>query len=83
MQNQEITLKLKTIVQKFNKDFSDWAKETGCVASFQWNYKDGKELEIHAVESLGLNAIDKIIYRKPPPSEEEIEKALKNRDIEI
>lgn len=72
----KVIVELSSVVEKFNEDFKQWMERTGCVASFQWNYLDGKEIQIKAVEDLSLTQIDKIIYRKEPPSDADMEKAL-------
>ena len=75
--SKKILHSLEAIVFEFNQKFYDWQKDTGCVANFQWNYVEGKILEIKAVESVDLISIDKIIFRRNKEiSEEEIKKAL-------
>lgn len=52
------------MVDQFNTQFSQWTKKYGARATFGWQYGNGVEKQIKALE---IVAIDKIIWRKPPP----------------
>ena len=69
---------LQQIVDQFNKAFEFWQKDSGCVASFQWDYREGKEMQIKAVQALEMAQVDQILYRREAPSENVIRDALNN-----
>jgi hypothetical protein len=65
---QMAVAKLQALVEKFNLEFDQWRKETGMVAVFSWGYTmDDDEA---ACKRMELHSVDRIIYRKPPPSAE-------------
>jgi len=70
----EVTKRLEEIVNRFNTEFHGWKQETGCVASFLWGYPadEKKNLQIRDIHSMGINAIDCIVYRRPAPTAEEM-----------
>ena len=61
--NDEIADALHNAVDQFNKCFNEWMDVSGCRATFAWKY--GADKSIKEIEIL---AIDRIIYRKPPPT---------------
>jgi len=61
---------LKEIVDKFNTDFEEWSRVSGCVVTFGWKYGG----EGRFVKALDVQGVDAIVWRKPPP--EEIERLL-------
>ena len=62
-QDQRVVM-LQQIVDQFNKAFEFWQKDSGCVASFQWDYREGKEMQIKAVQALEMAQVDQILYRR-------------------
>ncbi|NDC22617.1 MAG: hypothetical protein EBZ49_00580 [Proteobacteria bacterium] len=63
MNKEEVSKELTQIVNNFNEEFAKWMEKTGCRASFGWKYWHD-----HNVKSLEVQAIDLIVYRKPPPA---------------
>lgn len=57
---------LQDIVDAFNDAFARWTSATGNRVNFGWQYGDGKEKQIKALE---IQGIDKIVWRKPPPKQ--------------
>ena len=55
---------LQEIVNSFNEAFARWTEATQMRVNFGWQYGDGKEKFVKALEVQG---IDKIVWRKAPP----------------
>jgi hypothetical protein len=58
---------LQAIVAHFNAGFESWRAEHGMVANFGWSYTRNDQGE-EAPKVLQLYSVDRIIFRKPPPS---------------
>lgn len=68
---------LQAIVAHFNAGFEAWRREHGMVANFGWSYARNEQGE-EAPKILQLYSVDRIIFRKPPPSPEFIRAHLGN-----
>lgn len=67
--------KLHAIVTAFNIDFAQWRAEYGMVADFSWSYdRSGQGAE--ALKRMEVAGIDRIVYRKAPPSPEHFKQRL-------
>lgn len=63
-QSPKSAVELQEIVDQFNKQFNKWTKDHGARAIFGWTYGDGKDRQVKGLE---IQAIDIIVWRKPPP----------------
>lgn len=72
---QEHIQALNKIVDRFNRDFSEWMSGTCMAANFTWGYENkGKKLVI--------SDVSKIIYSKPPSNIlEKMGVKLHNEDV--
>ena len=60
---KEASDSLQSLVEDFNKNFTEWMNETGCRANIGWKYNTNNE----AIKRLEIQTIDLEVYRKPPP----------------
>jgi hypothetical protein len=67
---------LIALVTSFNQSLAEWSQKTGCVANFGWRYSVDKQPK--ALEILG---VDKILYRKPPPTLETMVAAMEQKKV--
>lgn len=69
---EKVSIELAAIVSDFNDRFDKWMQATGCRATFGWKY--GLHQQIKAME---IQAVDFIVYRKPPPAFSTLGDAMK------
>ena len=63
MDKEKAVADLQEIVRQFNKEFDMWSIMYDARVQFGWGYgKPGEQ-----VKKMEIQAIDQIIYRKPPP----------------
>ena len=67
--------KLHAIVTAFNIDFAQWRAEFGMVADFSWSYERGARSG-EALKRMEVAGIDRIVYRKAPPTPEHFKQRL-------
>lgn len=75
IEEQNAIQDLKVIVADFNASFERWRKTFGMVANFSWAYSADNYDE--PAKNLEVGSIDRIIYRRPPPSRETLEEAVR------
>lgn len=65
---------LQAIVNAFNIAFDSWRQEYGMVAEFSWSYtRSGSD---EALKRMEVSGIDRIVYRKEPPTAEHFKQRL-------
>lgn len=73
--------RLHAIVSAFNIEFGQWRVEYGMVADFSWSYERGSKSG-EALKRMEVAGIDRIVYRKAPPSPEQFRQRLDDLSTE-
>jgi hypothetical protein len=74
-QEQAAVTRLQAIVAQFNAAFHSWRGEFGMQADFGWSYDTSGRGDV-APKYMEIAAIDRTIYRRPPPNEDEFRARL-------
>lgn len=67
-QEKAAVARLQAIVAQFNAAFHSWRGEFGMQADFGWSYDTSERGDV-APKYMEIAAIDRMIYRRPPPNE--------------
>jgi len=75
---EEVSKELIEMASEFSTKFQKWMEKHDCRATFQWRYGSDR-----SVKSLEVESIDLLVFRRPPPSFENIKQVLDKAQSEV